>query len=279
MIAGYKEDDSDADTQLFCVLGDPVAHSLSPVMHNAAFAHVGFNGVYVAFRVKEVGAAIAGIRALGIRGASITIPHKVAALAHIDRAGRSGRKIGAVNTIVNDRGIIRGYNSDSLGAVRALTEKTVLRGGRWLVVGAGGAARAVAFGVLQEGARVTIVNRGRTRGEELARDLGADYVPLEDIDRVQAEILINTTPVGMAPASGETPVPKACLEEGMVVMDAIYNPVKTRLLADARERGCATVDGVAMFVYQGALQFEWWTGISAPIDVMRQAVTDALGKR
>lgn len=268
-----------AETKLYCVLGDPVGHSLSPLMHNAAFARVGVNGVYTAFQVKDVGAAVAAIRALGIKGASITIPHKVAVLAHLDHRDELVAKIGAANTIRNDRGMLRGFNSDSLGAVKALAEKTTLDGRTVAVIGAGGAARAVAFGVMDSGARVTILNRSIARGETLARDLGADFCRLEDVRKVRPQILINTTPVGMAPDWDASPVPGNCLEEGMVVMDAIYNPVKTRLLTEAESRGCLTVDGVAMFVYQGALQFEWWTGRAAPIDEMRQAVLDGLDGR
>ncbi len=269
----------DADTDLFCVLGDPVGHSLGPLMHNAAFAHTGYNGVYVAFRVTAIAAAVAGMRALGIRGASITLPHKVAALAHVDEADEGARKIGAVNTLLNRGGRVCARNTDSQGAVRALAARTPLAGSRIAVIGAGGAARAVAFGLAAEGGRVVIVNRGRDRGEALAGELGVDFIPLGDLGRLQARILVNTTPVGMAPARGATPVPEGCLQSGMVVMDAVYNPVRTRLLIEAERRGCATVDGVEMFVHQGALQFEWWTGLRAPLDVMRRAVADALGRR
>lgn len=268
----------DAKTQLFCVLGDPVDHSLSPRMHNAAFAHIGFNGVYVALRVEDVGAAIAGMRSLGIRGASVTIPHKVAAVEHLDQADEAVLRIGAVNTLVNDNGVIRGYNSDALGALRALREKTELSERSAAVIGAGGAARALAFGLQQAGVRVTVVNRGRERGEKLASDLGCSYMPLESVGRLAPDILINTTPVGMSPDTGRMPVSANCLKPGMVVMDAIYNPVRTRLLAEAEARGCRVVDGVAMFVYQGAFQFECWTGGRAPLEVMRKTVLSALGE-
>ena len=265
-----------AQTALFCVLGDPVAHSLSPVMHNAAFAYSGFDGVYVAFRVAEIGAAIQAIRALGIRGASVTIPHKVSAMTHIDAPDEQVKQIGAVNTLLNRGGVLEGRNSDSLGAVKALSATISPAGRHAAVIGAGGAARAVAFGLTRRGARITIVNRGRQRGESLARDIDGDYAPLAEAGRLQADILVNTTPVGMSPDTGLTPVPEACLQSGMVVMDAIYNPAETRLLREARKRGCRVVDGVEMFVCQGALQFEWWTGLSAPIEVMRRAVSDAL---
>jgi len=267
----------DAETQLFCVLGNPVTHSLSPCMHNAAFWQTGYSGLYVALRVQDIGAAIGGIRSLGIRGASITIPHKVTALDHLDVPDDAVLRIGAVNTLVNDRGTIRGYNSDAPGAVRALTDKSRVDGRHAVIVGAGGAARAVAYGLLGAGARVTVVNRGRRRGEGLASDLGVDFVPLEEVERLHGEILINTTPVGMSPSIDRMPVPPGCLKPGMVVMDVIYNPVRTRLLETAAACGCLVVDGVEMFVYQGAIQFEHWTGLKAPLETMRQAVIGALG--
>lgn len=266
----------DAATLVYCVLGDPVAHSLSPLMHNAAFAAAGINGAYLAFNVRDLQGAVSGIRSLGIRGASVTIPHKVAVMAHLDNCEETATRIGAVNTIVNRDGRLTGYNTDCRGAIRALAGQTVLKGRNALILGAGGAARAIGFGMVEAGARVTIANRSVTRGERLAGDLGAEFVPLADLKQTGCDTLVNATAVGMAPHAHGIPVPQGFLRPGMVVMDAVYNPVDTRLIKSARNMGCATIDGVAMFVYQGALQFELWTGMKAPLAPMRQAVVSAL---
>ncbi|MCP4350416.1 MAG: shikimate dehydrogenase [Desulfobacterales bacterium] len=267
---------TDSQTSLFGVFGDPVSHSLSPVMHNSAFADIGYNGVYLAFRVKDIGPAVSGIKALNIKGVSITIPHKVTVMEHLDELDDMAVKIGAVNTITNRDGILAGHNSDCLGAIAALSEKTGIRDKDVAIIGAGGAARAIGFGILSKGGRVTIVNRSADKGEKLAKALGSDFCPLSELDKLKCRILINTTPLGMVPDIETTPVQKKKLEKNMVVMDIVYNPLKTQLLKDAEEMGCVVIDGVSMFVYQGAFQFELWTGKKAPVDVMKKVVLDAL---
>ncbi len=267
----------DAATSVYGVIGDPISHSLSPVMHNAAFSHIGYNGVYLAFQVRDVEAAISGMRALGIRGLSVTIPHKVSVMAFLDSVDDIAQKIGAVNTLVSrDDGMLIGYNSDCLGAIQALSEKTEIQGREVGIIGAGGAARAIGFGICAEHGQLTIVNRSHDKGEKLAKELGADFLPLSDLDKLHCQILINTTSLGMTPSTQTTPVPKKYLEKEMVIMDIVYNPLKTLLLKDAESAGCTIVDGVEMFVYQGAFQFEQWTGEKAPVGVMRKAVLDAL---
>ncbi len=257
---------------LFAVFGNPVVHSLSPVMHNAAFAATGFNGVYAAIRVKDIRLAVAGIRSLGLRGASITLPHKESVMTCLDYIDPAARRIKAVNTIVNDGGSLKGFNTDWSGALQALQEKTSIAGRQVAVIGAGGAARAVAFGVLSGGGKVTLFNRSKEKGEALAAELGAEFRPLAEFAAERIEILVNTTPVGMTPQAEESPVSRENLSPRLVVMDIVYNPLKTRLLREAEAAGCAIIDGLSMFVYQGALQFELWTGISAPMDIMRMAV-------
>ncbi len=266
-----------ARTALYGVFGDPVGHSLGPVMHNAAFRYAGVNAAYLAFRVTDIRAAVDAVRALGIRGVSVTIPHKVSVMDHLDEIAPMAREVGAVNTLINRDGKLAGYNSDSLGAVAALTEKLNLSGRSVAVLGAGGAARAVGFGVRAEGAAVTVVNRSADRGEALARDIGADFRPLKDFDPAACQVLVNTTPLGMSPNFNDTPVPSEALKPGMLVMDTVYNPRETRLLWEAKQRGCVTIDGLAMFVNQGAFQFELWTGEKAPLSVMRAAAVAALG--
>ncbi len=267
-----------SDTSLFAVLGDPVSHSLSPVMHNRAFTNAGYNGVYLAFRVKDIGKAVSGIKALGIEGASITIPHKISVIKFLDELDDTAEKMGAVNTVVNRQGVLTGYNSDSLGAVKALLEKTAIKDKDVVILGAGGAARAIGFGIISQGGRVTIVNRTAAKGEKLARDLRSEFQPLSDLKKAKYQILINTTPVGMIPDTDAMPVHKEHLEKSIVVMDVVYNPLKTRFLMEAENIGCVIIDGVSMFVYQGAFQFELWTGMKAPVDVMKKAVLNALGK-
>lgn len=266
----------DSDTVLFAVLGDPVSHSLSPVMHNQAFYDVGYNGVYLAFRVKDIGAAVSGIKALDIKGASITISHKVSVMAFLDELDETAQKIEAVDTIKNQQGVLTGYNSDCLGAVRALSEKTTIKDKEVVIIGAGGAARAIGYGIIAEGGRVTVVNRTIEKGEKLAKDIGSEFQPLANLKKAKCQILINTTPVGMTPDTDAMPVQREDLDKSMVVMDVVYNPLKTRLLREAEDIGCIPVDGLAMFVYQGAFQFELWTAKKAPIDVMRKAVLNAL---
>jgi shikimate dehydrogenase len=258
--------------EIFAVFGNPVVHSLSPVMHNAAFAAVGFNGVYAAIRVHDIRVGVSGLRALGLRGVSITLPHKQSVMACLDYIDPEARRIQAVNTIVNDGGTLKGFNTDFSGAIRALEEKTALAGKQVGVVGAGGAARAVVFGVAARGASPVVFNRSREAGEALAADAGVEFRPLSEFGGRPVDIVINTTPVGMSPEADRSPVPAASLEPGMTVMDVVYNPLKTRLLRDAEAAGCATVDGLSMFVYQGARQFELWTGFTAPVDIMRVAV-------
>ena len=269
----------DTRTRLYGVIGDPVAHSLSPVMLNAAFRRTGYNGVYVAFHVTDLPGAVAGFRALNIGGISVTLPHKVAVMELLDDVDPVAREIGAVNTIVNAGGRLCGFNSDSPGAIAALLEKTVVAGRHVAIIGAGGAARALAHGVRNSGGRFTIVNRSDARGRRLAGEMAGNFVPLADFKGDGIDILINTTSVGMSPDTDRMPVAPDCLHPEMTVMDVVYNPLETRLLRAAREAGCTVVDGAAMFVHQGAIQFERWTGTPAPVDLMKQVVLEALNAK
>lgn len=269
----------DSNTRLYAVMGNPVGHSLSPVMHNAAFRQTGHNGVYVALQVTDLPGAVAAIRALNIRGCSVTIPHKVGVMELLDHVDPMARRIGAVNTIVNEAGRLCGFNSDGPGAMAALLEKTPVDRRRVAVIGAGGAARALAHGIAEHGGQLTIVNRGQDRGRRLANQLECEFCPLVDFSGVGYDILINTTSVGMVPDPDQMPVAHACLRPGMTVMDIVYNPLETRLLSAARQAGCTVVDGVAMFVHQGAFQFERWTGKKAPVQLMKRTVLDVLGKQ
>jgi shikimate dehydrogenase len=263
-------------TSLYAVFGNPVSHSLGPVMHNSAFEYTCINAVYLAFRVPDINIAIASARTLGIKGISVTIPHKIEVIKYLDDIDDTALKIGAVNTVINNDGRLKGYNSDGIGAVKALSEKTKITGKRVAIIGAGGAARAIGFCIKNEGGIITVVNRSAGKGERLAEDLSSDYRPLSDIGDIKCDIQINTTPLGMYPRTDEMPVEVRHFEKGMVVMDIVYNPLKTRFLREAEKAGFITVDGVSMFVYQGAFQFELWTGIKAPVNIMKKAVLDAL---
>lgn len=273
----------DAKTRLCAIIGNPVEHSLSPAIHNAAFQHLGLNYVYVAFRVEDLEAAMRGVRALsGIRGLSVTIPHKVSVLPFLDRIDPTARNIGAVNTIVSDGGLLTGYNTDASGALAALRGSgKPVDGARALVLGSGGAARAIAFALCMEAkvATLTILAVIDQERETLVRDLrektGAivtDF-PLtpETLTRhiPEAQMMVHCTPVGMSPHIGKTCVPGHLLKPHLTVMDIVYNPSETRLLADATQAGCTTVRGIEMFLHQAVGQFELWTQQPAPAGVMR----------
>ena len=269
----------DQHTALYGVAGYPLGHTLSPVMHNLALSAEGFNAVYLAFETRDIEGAVWGMRALGIKGMSITIPHKSSVIPLLDEMDPLAEKIGAVNTIVNREGRLTGYNTDAFGALKALEQAAAVAGKNCLVVGAGGAARAIAFILKEHKARVTIANRTRERGQGLADAVGCPFIPLEALKSVPADIIVQTTSVGMHPRGDQTVIPADCLKPGMVVMDIVYNPVSTRLLSMAERAGCTTVSGLGMFVHQGAEQFKLWTGLDAPIEAMTAAVAKALGSK
>lgn len=267
----------DQHTKLYGLLGCPVGHSLSPTMQNAAFRASGLNAAYLAFETRDIGGCLRGMRALGIRGMSVTIPHKSAVIPLLDELDDLASRIGAVNTIVNDDGRLIGYNTDGIGALKAIEAKSDLNPEVCLIIGAGGAARAIGFILKERGVNVAVANRSHERGRALAASLSCPFVPLDELKGMSPDLLIQTTPIGMAPKVGECIVPESILKEGMVVMDIVYNPLKTKLLTIAGGRGCVTISGLDMFVNQGAEQFKLWTGLDAPVDVMSRAAKEALG--
>ncbi|MFC2065964.1 shikimate dehydrogenase [Chloroflexota bacterium] len=273
------------------IIGDPIEHTMSPVMHNAAFRKLGIDYVYVSFRVKNEGLvkAVEGMRALNIRGLNVTIPHKVAIMPLLDEVAPLAQKIGAVNTIVNDDGFLRGYNTDATGFLQPLLERGIEPVGKTAVIlGAGGASRAVAFILADREAKLVILNRKLEMdwAEELARrishNFGRETTALELSEKnlsmtlEKADILVNATSVGMTPNIAETLVPARLLKPGLVVFDIVYNPVKTRLLREAEEAGARTIGGVEMLVWQGAIAFEKWTGQKAPVDLMKNEAIKVL---
>ncbi len=275
--------DINAQTQFCGVIGNPVEHSLSPAIHNAAFEKLGLNFVYLAFRVEAIGDAIKGLRALGnFRGASVTIPHKVAAVPFLDSVESMARHIGAINTIVAAGGTLTGHNTDAIGALRALHEGGVeLKGRQVVMLGSGGAARAIAFALGGETGieRLTLLGIDDQERAALARDLQSKTGIAVQESRLDegalrkilpdTHVLIHCTPMGMSPKVDETAVSPALLHAGLTVMDIVYNPRDTQLLKDAKARGCRTIPGLEMFLHQAAAQFELWTNQAAPADVMR----------
>jgi shikimate dehydrogenase len=263
-------------TKIYGILGRPVTHSLSPAMHNAAFRELKINAVYVAFPVTDLPQAVAGLRGLDIRGVSVTIPFKEKIIPLIDELDPRAACIGAVNTVVNRDGRLVGYNTDWLGALHALKANAGLKGTHVLILGAGGAARAIAFGVLEEGGRVTLTDVDAPKAAALARVLKVDAIPLDSIDRCPATILVNATPVGMEPNADAIPIASDLLSGYQLVMDIVYKPLETRLLREAKARGAATIDGLQMLIHQATAQFELWTGRPAPLEAMSRAAYKAL---
>jgi len=276
-------------TGVYGIIGNPVEHSISPAMHNAAFRELGIDSVYVPFRVRkeDLAAAVKGLKAVNVRGINVTIPHKVDIIPWLDEIDSFAAKIGAVNTVVNRDGFLKGYNTDAEGFLRALEANRISPAGKKvLIIGAGGAARSVTFILADRGSELTIVNRHSEAAVELAEWVFASFrhstsafaledARLKEIVR-DADILINTTSVGMDPQPDSTPVPASFLKPGLVVFDIVYSPLRTRLLRDAEKIGAVTIGGIEMLVRQGAAAFELWTGEKAPVDVMREAAVGAM---
>jgi len=278
-------------TRVCGIIGDPIEHTMSPVMHNAAFEKMGVDYFYVPFRVKkeQLAKAIEGVRALNIRGLNVTIPHKVDIIPFLDGLDPLAKRIGAVNTVVNDEGILTGYNTDATGFLQALLERGIEpRGGNIVILGAGGASRAISFILAETGSNLVILNRllELDWAEELASRLSHTFAKeVEALELNQknlaealekADILVNATSVGMTPSMDETLVPFNLLKPGLVVFDIVYNPIKTRLLREAEEAGAKIISGIDMLVWQGALAFEKWTGLKAPIELIRKEVIKIL---
>lgn len=278
-------------TKVCAIIGDPVEHTMSPVMHNAAFREMELDFIYVAFRVRpdELTKAVDGMRALGIRGINVTIPHKVNVIPLLDRLDPSAEKTGAVNTIVNDEGILTGFNTDGYGFLQALFGKGIDPEGKNIaVLGAGGAARAAVFTLADKKANIVILNRasGMDRAKKLAAlvtetakykidVMVLDNGNLADVLK-KSDILVNTTSVGMSPDNEKSLVPAELLKPKLTVFDIVYNPVNTRLLRDAAAAGAETINGVDMLVWQGARAFEIWTGKKPPVELMKKEVITLL---
>jgi shikimate dehydrogenase len=267
-----------------------VEHSLSPPMHNAAFKHLQMDYVYVPFHVRKENLAIAvvGAKALGMKGLNVTIPHKREVIQYLDECDTAAELIGAVNTVKFDEKISKGYNTDGLGAVRAIEEVRSVKDKKIVLIGAGGAARAICFQLLLNGAgKVLIVNRTLDNAYQLKEDLlqnfSAEVLCLKLDDNLgeelkDADVLINTTPVGMHPHEHQKPiVNEEMIHQGLLVNDIVYNPLKTGLLREAERAGAMTINGAKMLIYQGAEAFRIWTGINPPLDIFEKTLMSELG--
>jgi 3-dehydroquinate dehydratase/shikimate dehydrogenase len=273
----YRADALRRKTRAYGVIGDPIGHSLSPVLQNAGFQARKMDAVFLPFLVRDLRDFLGAIKPLGIAGFSVTIPHKQAILRHLDDFDPMAAAIGAVNTVVvRGDGKLYGYNTDYVGVLRALERRIPLRGSRALIFGAGGAARAVAFALAESGASVCICARRMAQAKALARAVEGEAVERPRLQREFFDAIINATPVGMYPHAGSSPLSAAELN-CRLVFDLIYRPRTTKLLQLAARRGIETVSGVEMFVAQGTAQWEIWTGERAPEAAMRRAVLHALG--
>ncbi|MEE0902280.1 MAG: shikimate dehydrogenase [Methanobrevibacter sp.] len=274
-------------TNIVGLIGHPVEHSFSPPMHNAAFDALGMDYAYVAFDVNpaELQKAIEGARSLNIRGFNVTIPHKIEVMKYLDEIDDVARLIGAVNTI--DFKNLKGYNTDGIGAVRAIEEVISIKNKNVVIAGAGGASRAISFYIAKYGAdSLTILNRNVDKAQSLAGDVSnsglIDDVKSDSINEINAyladaDILVDTTPLGMHPHINDQPIATAeNMHDELVVFDAVYNPNETVLLKQAIEAGARPVYGIKMLLYQGAESFKIWTGADAPVDIMEKALKDTL---
>ena len=276
----FRYDRIGPNTKIYGVIANPVAHSLSPDIHNAAFDATGYDGIYVPLKVSRPVEFLRAFRQIDVQGYSVTIPHKEACLAGVDECDEIVQSIGALNTIVNRNGRLVGYNTDWMAAVQSLEEAVArskwkqrrLEGRGALMIGAGGAGRALAFGLARKGIRVSVTDLVPDKAARLAADVEATCVPPEAVRYDAYDILINASPVGMHPKVEATPIPKEALQAHQVVFDIVYTPRQTRLLREAAEVGCLTVSGFDMFVNQAAAQFELWTGLKAPVGVMAEVI-------
>ncbi len=271
-------------TRVCAVIGDPIEHSLSPTMHNAAFEHLQLDFVFLAFKVApdQLEHTIKGVRALGIRGLNVTMPHKNAVTEFLDEADAAVRFLGAANTVLNQAGRLRGFNTDGVGALKALKNNGVnLADKKVLLLGAGGAAKAIAFCLAREVDELCILNRDTGKARELAdvlqpcgkKIVGAELSPSRVLHELrESDVLVNATSVGMIPNASESLIEPGWLNPDLCVMDIVYNPVETKLIRDAKAAGARVVNGVEMLLYQGVASFEIWMGCPAPVEVMREAL-------
>ncbi|MFQ5673640.1 MAG: shikimate dehydrogenase [Nitrospinales bacterium] len=264
------------DGKVYGVIGDPVSKSMGYLIHNRGFAAMGLPHIYVPFWVENTQKFFPAFEPW-FDGLSVTMPHKEKIMSLLDRIDPTAKAIGAVNTVVREADGWAGYNTDCSGAMKALAVHCDARDKDTLIIGSGGTAKAIGYGIVQRGGRLTVTyHKNRERGERLARELNAEAADIRNLGDRNIDILINCSPVGMSPDVDQTPFPARLLKSGMVVFDSVYNPMETRLLREARAAGCTTISGVELFVNQAAEQFEMWTGQKAPTDAMRRVIAEKL---
>jgi 3-dehydroquinate dehydratase / shikimate dehydrogenase len=274
----YRIDQVDAATRIYGVAGDPIEHSLSPIIMNTALRRENVNGVYVPLHAKTLKDLLHCVREIPLHGLSITMPYKQAIVPHLDNTDAHTTKIGACNTVVRGQeGKLYGFNTDIAGVLRPLEQRFTIENAKVLVIGAGGAARAAVFGLKERGAEVWVLNRTSAKGQKLARQAKAHSIKRADLKKVAFDVIINATPVGMG-NTHDCPLKDPEIQ-AKVVFDMVYDPVETHLLQVARAKGISVIPGVEMFVQQAARQFEIWTGKPAPAGDMLRAVTIALQER
>lgn len=283
----FEWKDQHHEKKLYCVIGDPIKQSKSPLMLNEAFAVKGINAVYGSFQVapEQLGQFMEAFRENGLSGMNVTIPHKLHIMQYLDEIDADAKALGAVNTVVNRDGKLIGYNTDGIGYVRSLKEEAIahIENKKIVVLGAGGASRGIIYALLKESpASITVVNRTLAKAEELVQSLNTSVSLLvagqEQLELIckDADVVINTTSVGMYPHSEENPFQGILLKKGAVASDLIYNPLLTTFVLTAADQGAIPHGGLGMFIYQGAYAFEYWTGQPAPTDRMRAIVLQAL---
>ena len=274
--------------KVYAVIGDPIAHSMSPAMQNDAFSSEKLDAEYLAFHVKpeKLGDAVKGLKALGVCGFNVTLPHKESVIPFLDEVDELARAIGAVNTVINKDGRLIGYNTDGIGYIKALEEELTgeLKTKRTLIIGAGGAARAIYFTLVKEGVKqVDISNRTKERAVNLISECPYDNhskaFTLDEAEQRLAEydLIIQTTSIGMSPNIDDSPIDVTNIKSSAFVSDIIYNPLRTKILIEAEQKGANTQNGVGMFAYQGAIAFQIWTGIMPNTSRMKQIVLTKLG--
>ncbi|MEO6965670.1 MAG: shikimate dehydrogenase, partial [Acidobacteriaceae bacterium] len=279
LIEAYRADQVDAGTKVYGVAGNPVSQSLSPIMMNTALHRETVNAVYLALQAEKVTDLLVLIREVPVHGVSVTMPFKREIMKHLDRTDALSQKIGACNTVVRSQdGKLIGYNTDVTGVIRPLEQRMDLRKAKVLLLGAGGAARAAAFGLKQKGANVFILNRTPQTGQKLAREAEAKTIRRDQVAKTSFDIIINATSVGMTSSKQQSILEEKELN-AKLVFDMVYNPMETPLLRMARGKGLAVITGAEMFVQQGAEQFQLWTGKPAPREDMWRVVTHALRSR
>ncbi len=257
----------------------PMRTSRSPSIHSEGYKKLGIDDEFIYLRAEVkpeyLKMAIDGIRGLGIKGVSVTMPHKQEVMKYLDKIDKEAKIIGAVNTIVNDNGKLTGFNTDYIGALMALEKKINLEGKNVAVIGAGGAARAIVYGLTKRGARVKIFNRSLDKAKSLGQEFGCEYGNLDSLEEIsKMDVVINATSVGMN--EDKSPIDKKFLNKNQVIFDVVYTPKETRLIKDAKEKGAKVIYGYEMLLYQGVEQFKLYTGLNAPVEAMREVLVKSL---